>query len=240
MTARAAATVSPPASATPVAPAVGDERSARRRRSVRSSPPASRTMPASASTSLTPPPSGTGIPPSWSAQAITWVMNPETASPGRARVQHPGREQPVRLPATEGRRGPVAAASRARGPRTRAGHGGRSGAAPWPRPSPAPDHSSVPRTPKLRSALAMNSSNCRCHAAPSPAAWRSNSATFASSDVSGRRRRPVRERRRGRELGVEVLEPAPAELVSELTVGGGAGEERVPGAITSCVKPGSV
>jgi hypothetical protein len=29
----------------------------------------------------------------------------------------------------------------------------------------------------------MNSSNCRCHAAPSPSAQRSNSTTFASSEV---------------------------------------------------------
>ena len=43
-------------------------------------------------------------------------------------------------------------------------------------------------------------------------------------------RRAVRERRRGRELGVEVLEAAPGELFAELAVGGGAGEERMPGA----------
>ena len=47
--------------------------------SVRSSPPASRTIAASPSTSCTPPPFGTGIPPSWSAHAITCVMKPDIA-----------------------------------------------------------------------------------------------------------------------------------------------------------------
>ena len=43
----------------------------------------------------TPPPFGTGIPPSWRAQAITCVMKPDTAWSGRARLQHPRRQQAV-------------------------------------------------------------------------------------------------------------------------------------------------
>ena len=41
-------------------------------------------------------------------------------------------------------------------------------------------------------------------------------------------RAAVREQRRGRQVGVEVLEPVAAQVVAELRVGGGAGEERVP------------
>ena len=98
----------------------------------------------------------------------------------------------------------------------------------WPRPSPAPDHSSVPRTPKLRSAFAMNSSNCRCHAAPSPVGEAVELRDVRLERGVEEHRAPVRERRRGREVRVDVLEPAPVELVAELGVGGGAGEERVP------------
>ena len=43
------------------------------------------------------------------------------------------------------------------------------------------------------------------------------------------RARAVRERRRGRQVGVEVLEPEPVEVRLQLGVGGGADPERVPG-----------
>ena len=90
--------VSPPASRTPVArPSETSTRSTSA--PVRSSPPASRARsPRAPSTRLTPPPFGTGIPPSWSAAAITWVMKPGRRLVGpEAGVQHPGREQAVRL-----------------------------------------------------------------------------------------------------------------------------------------------
>ena len=86
----------------------------------------------------------------------------------------------------------------------------------------------------------MNSSNWRCHAAPSPSAKRSNSATFASSDVVEEHRRAVRERGPGRELRVDVLEAARVEVVRELRVGGGPWNSGCHELITSCVKPGSV
>ena len=54
--------------------------------SVRSSPPALRTISASPSTSFTPPPFGTGMPPSCSAHAITCVMNPDMAWSGPSPV----------------------------------------------------------------------------------------------------------------------------------------------------------
>ncbi len=94
--------------------------------SVRSSPPASRTIAASPSTSLTPPPLGTGIPPSWSAQAITCVMNPDGLVRAEPGVQHPRREQPVGLLALEVSVSQSRADSEHAGRRTRRGRGDRS------------------------------------------------------------------------------------------------------------------
>ena len=139
------------------------------------------------------------------------------------RVQHPRREQAVRLLGAERRGRPVAAASRARGRRTRAGPAARAaGTSAGRARGPSRDQSSVPSTPKLRSAWAMNSSNCRCHASPSPSATRSNSATFASSDVPRNIAEPSGN---AVPVGSSVLtysRPRACEVVRELRVGRGS------------------
>ena len=93
-------------------------------------PPRARSS-ARPSTSLTPPPFGTGIPPSWSAQAITCVMKPDIAWSGpRPGVQHPRREQAARLLARRTSPSASRAPRAASGRRTRRGRGGRSASRP--------------------------------------------------------------------------------------------------------------
>ena len=97
-----------------------------------------------------------------------------------------------------------------------------------PSVSPAVDQSSVERIPNARSALAMNSLNCRSQAAPSPGASRSNSATLPSSEPVMNAAEPSGK---AVPVGRSVLTystPRAVELVLELGVGGGAGEERMP------------
>ena len=85
--------------------------------------------------------------------------------------------------------------------------------APWrpsrryafsPRPSPSRDHSSVPSTPKARSAFGKNDST-RARATPSPEL---GGVRLGRAQQEGRL--AVREERRGRAVGVQVLEPARA------------------------------
>ena len=74
----------------------------------------------------------------------------------------------------------------------------------------------------------MNPSSSSRHAAPSPGAWRSNSAAFASVAAEQERRLAVGERGRRRQLGVQVLEAARGELVAEQGVRRAADPERMP------------
>ena len=83
------------------------------------------------------------------------------------------------------------------------------------------------------SAPAMNSSNWRCH------------ALAELGDVRGavggqERARAVRERGRGRQVGVQVLEPEPVEVGLQLGVGGEPTQSGCQEEKTSCVKPGAV
>ena len=68
-----------------------------------------------------------------------------------------------------------------------------------------------------------------CHAAPSPGAWRSNSARVRVGGAKQERRLAVRIGRAGREVGVQVLEPAGGEVVAEQGVRRAADPERMPG-----------
>src|SRR5829696_532164 len=123
-----------------------------------------------------------GMPPSWTATAITSAMYPEHAASG-----------PSPVCSTHGASSPCARSDANRSPRR-----SRADASRPPlksripsRPkrryalsaSPAPrfDHSSVPSTPNARSAFGRNSSSIRRHASPSPAWCRSSSAAFASA-----------------------------------------------------------
>ncbi len=67
----------------------------------------------------------------------------------------------------------------------------------------------------------MNPATVRSHPGPS-------AATFSSCEVVRKRALAVGEERRRRQLGVQVLDPAPLELVLQLRVRRRAGEERVP------------
>ena len=129
-------------------------------------------IPASASTSRTPPPRGTGIPPSSIATPITCAMKPDEAASGPS---------------------PVCSTHGAKSPRDRSSsnvsavqsrHVERTFPANSTRPrrpsrrsileasrAPSRDHSSVPRTPKVRSALGMNSDTVRSHPGPSEATF---------------------------------------------------------------------
>ncbi len=66
----------------------------------------------------------------------------------------------------------------------------------------------------------MKPLNCRSQAAPSPAACRSSSATLPSSEVDTNAAEPSGKALPGGQVGVEVLEAAPVELVLQLAVGG--------------------
>ena len=90
------------------------------------------------------------------------------------------------------------------------------------------DQSSVPSTPKARSAFGMNSDG----AVPGGAVARRVAVEFLDVRlVRGGEEDAlaVGEERPGRELRVQVLEAARVQLVAELRVGGRAHEERVPG-----------
>ena len=99
-----------------------------------------------------------------------------------------------------------------------------------PRPTPARDHSSVPSTPKARSAFGKNDSSIRPQASPSPGAWRLELLGVRVGGSQQEGALAVREERRGRQLGVQVLEPASRELLAQLRVRSPADPERVPGA----------
>ena len=121
------------------------------------------------------------MPPSWTATAITCAMNPDDAVSGPRPVwsthgasrpwmrseanvsQSQSRPETSRLP-------PNSATPR---------RPSRRIALP-PSAMPFADQSSVPSRPNARSAFGMNPSSSSRHASPSPGAWRSNSAAFAS------------------------------------------------------------
>ena len=152
----------------------------------------------SASARRAPPPRGTGMPPSCTATAITCAMKPDDAVSGpRPVCSTHGASRPWIALRGERVAEPVAAGDEQRCRRTRA-----TPAAAEPaerlaaeRAAPVADQSSVPSRPNARSAFGMNSSSSARHAAPSPGAWRSNSAAFASVRAEQERRLAVGEAR---------------------------------------------
>src|SRR3954447_7064820 len=184
MTARAAATVSPPSSRTPTArPCRTTTRSTSC--DVSHTPPWSRISCTSASASRAPPPRGIGIPPSCTATAITWVMNPDVAASGPRPVcrthgaSSPWARSDANVVSSQSRLGcsnsPRKAAAPTRPKRRKAFD---------PSARPDADHSSVPSTPNARSAFGKNRSSTPCHSGPSspalPAASRSRNAASPS------------------------------------------------------------
>ena len=149
-----------------------------------------------------------------------------------AGVQHPRREQPVRALRRERLLEPVAARLQQlageRGEARRARAGARAFA---PSASPDGDQSSVPSTPNARSAFGKNRSSTPGHSGPSSAALPSAVRSRNAASPSG-------IRGRGRQLGVQVLEPARRELVAELRVRRAADPERMPRAEDVVVEPG--
>ena len=195
-------------------------------RPVSQTPPWSPISRTSASASRAPPPRGIGIPPSWTATAITCAMKPDAACVGpEARVQHPraraGRAPAPRRTFARASRGSTASTSPA------------NAAAPS-RPSrriafaasasPAADQSSVPSTPNARSAFGKKRVE---HARATRAA---ELRRVRLGGAQQERRLAVREQRARRQLGVQVLEPARGQVVAEQRVRGAADPERVPGA----------
>ena len=177
ITARSAATSSPSASRTPDAlPSRTSTRSTSR--PVSQVPPWSSIKRTSASTSFAPPPRGIGMPPSCTATPITWVMNPEPAASGpRPVCSTHGASTPcarseakvcVSQSRLEASTLPVNSTAPLRPSRRYAFS---------PSLSPSRDHSSVPSTPKARSAFGKKDSTAPAHSGPS-------SATLASVERS--------------------------------------------------------
>ena len=170
---------------------------------------------------------------------MTCVMNPETAFSGpRPVCSTQGARRPCacserKVAVVQSRHDASAAPAKSRRPRRPSRRSIR-----WPSPSPPGDQSSVPSTPNERSALAMNASNCCCHAAPSPLCEAVELGDVRLHRRLEEHRRAVGEGRGRREVGVHVLEPPAPELVAELCVRRRAHEQRMPRAHHLVFEPG--
>src|SRR4051794_8514836 len=141
----------------------------------------------SASASFAPPPRGIGMPPSCTATAITCVMNPEVAASGPRPVwsthgaSRPWARSEAKVVCSQSRldwsRSP---ANSAAPPRPRR----RNALAANARPDD--DQSSVPRTPKARSAFGKNRSSTPGHSGPISAAFPSASRSRNDAPPSGK------------------------------------------------------
>src|SRR5829696_1351892 len=123
-----------------------------------------------------------GMPPSWTATAITSAIYPEHAASGpRPVCSTHGASSPCAR--SDANRSPSRSRAEARSPPLKSRIPSRPKRRYALSASAAPrfDHSSVPSTPKARSALGRKSSSIRRQASPSPAWWRSSSAAFASA-----------------------------------------------------------
>ena len=202
-------------------------------RPVSHAPPASRTMPASASTSLTPPPRGTGIPPSSIATPITCAMKPgRRLRPDRARCA-----------------APTARTARARArPRTSRSAQSRQLDEDVPgeldEPAAAEAAQRLPRQPRAvpRPELGREHAE-REVGVRHELADRALPARPERGDVLLVRGRQedalaVREERRGRQVGVQVLEPARLEVAFSSAYAAEPVKSGCQQAKTSCTKPG--
>ena len=196
-------------------------------RPVSQAPPWSSISRTSASTRRAPPPRGIGMPPSCDRDAITWVMKPDAAASGPSPVWSThGASRPCARSDANVVRQPVAA---------RRQHVAAERREPAAAEPPVRLHAE-PRRPHRTTA------RCRGRRRRAPRCGRNatrhrhrprlgpSSAAFASRRVGEERALAVRERRRRRVLGVQVLEPARGELVAELRVRRPADPERMPGA----------
>ena len=186
------------------------------------------------STSFAPPPFGTGIPPSWSAQAITCVMKPDTAWSGPSPVcSTHGASRPRVRSVVERLGQPVTRRQQACARRTRRGRGGRSASRPCGRArDPAPDQSSVPSTPN-----AMSTPRHELVELLLP-------RVAELGDVRGavgreERARAVREgARRSAGQCSEYSRPSAVEIRLQLGIGRRADPQRVPGGEDLVREPG--
>ena len=146
-----------------------------------------------------------------------------------AGVQHPRREQPVRALRREGRAGPVACADeraareREQPPPAERAVGLAREVQPLRRPELGREHAEA--------VLGRRHERLELLLPGGPVPGR---VTLELGDVvvEGRRQEggaAVREQRRRREVGVEVLEPVAVQVVAQLGIGRRAREERVPG-----------
>ena len=118
---------------------------------------------------------------------------------------------PTRTPSRASRGRP-----RACRPRTPPHRRARAGAPPSrPSPSPAPPQSSVPSTPNARSAFGKNPASISRHACPSPDVVPIELHRVRVGGAQQERRLAVGIRRRRRQVGVQVLEPARRQLGAE-------------------------
>ena len=200
--------------------------------SVRSSPPASRTIAARPSTSFTPPPRGTGIPPSWSAQAITCVMKPDTAWSGPRPVWSThGASRPCACSSVE-RVGEPVAGGEQRVP------GELDEAAPAELPVGLAAEREALTRPELGAEHAERDVRARHELVELPLPRLAELGDVGGAVGREVRARAVRERGRGRQVGVQVLEPEAVEVRLQLGIGGRADPERVPGGEDLVREPG--
>ena len=155
-------------------------------------------------------------------------MKPDAAASGpRPGVEHPRCEQPMRALRPKGRLSQsrlVCTTSR----RRRRARDGRAGGRPSRRGRARGDHSSVPSTPKTSSARDLTSATPRARHRRHRRCGGRSSAAFRSVLVARNARLAVGVRRRGRVLGVQVLDAARLELGAELRVCRAPDPQRVP------------
>ena len=138
-----------------------------------------------------------------------------------AGVQHPRREQAVRALRRERRLEPVAA-------RLQQLAGERRGAAAPEAAQRLRAEGEAGRRPELGAEHAEREVGVREEPLEDAGPLRAELARVALGVAQQERRVAVGERRRGRQLGVQILEPARRELVAELRVRGAADPERMP------------
>src|SRR3954451_4110061 len=185
-TARSASMVSPSVSRTPTA---RPERTSTRStsRSVSQTPPWSRISCTSASASFAPPPRGAGIPPSCTATAITCVMKPDVAWSGPSPVwsthgaSTPCARSEAKVVSSQSRLDCRASPRKASAPARPSRRTAFAASA-----SPAGDQSSVPRTPKARSAFGKKCSSTPGHSGPSSSAFSSGERRRKAAPPSGK------------------------------------------------------
>ena len=176
----------------------------------------------SASASFAPPPPGSACRLPARQRRSPAPCSPSSHRRGRGLCGAP-RARAARAPSRRRRSTRASRAPRRAAPRrTRAPSRPSRRVAFKPSPAPCLDQSSVPSTPKARSAFGKKRSSTPGHSGPS-------STAFSSAVRSRKELSPSGERGRRREIGVDVAQAVAREVGLELRMHRPADPERVPG-----------